>query len=143
MANQSSAQSSKPSDRLILVYNADSGIINALMHAVHKQIFPETYPCSLCAITYGAVSMHGEWRAFLGSLPLDIVIHHKDDFEEAFPGHGFALPAVLIAGSDALPEILVPAEELDLIKDTSGLMERVEKRLLEEQLRRPNMRVSA
>ncbi len=143
MASQSLAQSTKPSDRLILVYNADSGVINALMHAVHKQFFPATYPCSLCAITYGAVSMHGDWRMFLDSLSLEIVIHHKDDFEDAYPGHRFALPAVLITDTNSAPTLLVPAEELDAIKDTNELMERVKKRLIEEQMRRPNMRIFA
>ncbi|MFU7527610.1 hypothetical protein [Qipengyuania sp. ASV99] len=126
--------------RLVLVYNADSGIINALMHAVHKQIFPSSYPCSLCAITYGAVSMRGEWRRFLDSLPMDIVIHHKDDFAAAFPGHGIALPAVLVADSDAKPKVLIAAEELDAMTDAAQLMERVEEALISEQVFGVNMR---
>ena len=79
-----------PSPSLLLVYNADSGIINALMDAVHKQLSPETLPCSLCAITYGAVSMHVEWRRFLDSLPIEVAIRYKDDFEAAYPGHDIA-----------------------------------------------------
>ena len=126
--------------RLLLVYNADSGIINALRHAVHKQVFPSTYPCSLCAITYGAVSMRGEWRRFLDSLPMDIVIHHKDDFAAAYPGHGIALPAVLIADSDELPSVLIAAQELDAMTDAAQLMERVEQALTSEQVFGMNMR---
>ncbi|MEP3421523.1 MAG: hypothetical protein ABJN35_07305 [Erythrobacter sp.] len=129
--------------RLILVYNADGGIINALMHAVHKQVAPDTYPCSLCAITYGAVSMRGEWRRYLDSLPLDVVIHHKDDFEEAYPGHGIALPAILIGHKDDTPKDLVPAKDLDAIKDTDELMNTVEERLIVEQARSPEMRIIA
>jgi len=132
-----------PSPRLILVYNADSGIINALMRAVHKQFVPETYPCSLCAITYGAVSMHTDWKLFLQSLPLDVVIHHKDDFEAAYPGHGIALPAVLIAHGDEVPRGLVPANELDKIADTRELMEQVEDRLIEAQMNSPGLRIFA
>ena len=56
-------QPSRPAPRLLVVYNADSGILNALGHAVHKLVKPETYPCSLCAITYGAVSMRKEWKS--------------------------------------------------------------------------------
>ena len=135
---------SQPSPcRLILAYNADSGIINALMHAVHKQIAPDTYPCSLCAITYGAVSMHADWKLFLDSLPLDIVIHHKDDLESAYPRHGIALPAVLIAQGDDVPRNLVPAQELDAMADTSELMERVEERLIEAQVNSPGLRIFA
>ena len=132
-------------DKLLIVYNADSGLINALMHAVHKQLFPETYPCSLCAITYGAVSMHGEWKRFLESLPMDVVFHHKDDFTEAYPEIGtdgareVALPAILTSRQGEEPQVLIPAEELDAMKDTVELMARVEEQLAEQFLREPNM----
>lgn len=119
----------KPSSRLLLVYNADSGIINALMHAVHKQVSPQTYPCSLCAITYGAVSMHREWRRFLDSLPMEVVIHHKDDFEEAYPGVNVALPAILIIDHGGAPSELVAADRLDATADTLELMDTVEESL--------------
>ncbi len=123
--------------RLLLVYNADSGIINALMHAVHKQVSPDTYPCSLCAITYGAVSMHGEWRRFLDSLQMEVVIHHKDDFEEIYPGHNIPLPAILIAERGAAPRELVPAQQLDMTADTMELMESVEEGLIAQNLWAP------
>lgn len=117
--------------RLLLVYNADSGLINMLMHAVHKQLFPETYPCSLCAITYGAVSMRSEWKAFLDNLPAEVVFHHKDDFTEAFPvlGTGGAqevsLPSILLEKAGEMPKVLVADKELDATADTTELMARV------------------
>lgn len=40
---------------LIFVYNAKSGLISAFGDMVHKIVSPATYPCSLCALTYGAV----------------------------------------------------------------------------------------
>lgn len=61
---------------------------------------------------------------------MDVVIHHKDEFEEAYPGHGNALPAILIRDSDALPRVLVSAQDLDKIPDTVELMECVEERLI-------------
>jgi hypothetical protein len=54
-----------PQPRLILVYNADSGVLNMVKDAVWKVLQPSTYPCSLCALTYGWVSMHERWRRFL------------------------------------------------------------------------------
>ena len=116
---------------LILIYNADSGIIQALMHAVHKQVSPETYPCSLCALTYGAVSMKGEWRRFLDSLRLNVVFHHRDDFTAAFPALGTGgdreveLPAILFGEAGEEPRVLIPANELDAMKDAAELMARV------------------
>lgn len=135
MTLQTPIRSSAKQSRLLLVYNADSGIINALIHAVHKQLFPESYPCSLCAITYGAVSMRGEWKRFLESLPMEVVFHHKDDFAQAYPEMGegaadaLALPAILIAHGGERPQILVAAEQLDAIADTIELMECVEEKL--------------
>ncbi len=85
--------------------------------------------------------MHGDWRRFLESLPVEVVIHHKDDFEEAYPGHGIALPAVLIADGDNCPRNLLSAAELDGIADTAELMGRVEKQLINVQASNPDIKI--
>ena len=120
-----------PLPRLILVYNAPSGWLNAIKDAVWKVVRPATYPCSLCALTYGWVSMHGSWRRFLERLPHTTVFHHKDDFAATFPGLEIALPAILIAEPDCAPEALVSASELDALPDLDALMALVEGRLAE------------
>ena len=66
--------------QLIFVYNADSGWFNSLTDAVHKMVSPSTYQCSLCALTYGNVSMKKEWREFIESLPFDVLFLYKDEF---------------------------------------------------------------
>jgi len=43
--------------KLIFVYNADSGLLNAMKDWAHKIVSPETYPCSLCALTYNNLGM--------------------------------------------------------------------------------------
>ena len=53
------------STRLVIVYNADAGLAAALFDAVHKVVAPATYPCSLCAVTYGALTMRPQWRRYL------------------------------------------------------------------------------
>lgn len=126
-----------PSDqqRLICVYNADTGLIEALMHAVHKAVRPETYPCSLCALTYGAVSMRGDWKAFWQALELQVDFYHRDDFTKGFPVLGtggqreVALPVILIDEADAEPRVLVSNEELDAMADVDELMAKVESAL--------------
>jgi hypothetical protein len=118
-----------PPPRLILVYNADSGWLNAVKDAVWKVVRPATYPCSLCALTYGWVSMHGRWRRFLDGLPQAKVFHHKDDFAAAFPQMEVTLPAILLAEGDAPPRVLVSAAELDALADLPGLITLVEARL--------------
>lgn len=118
-----------PAPCLILVYNADSGLFNAVKDAVWKLARPSTYPCSLCALTYGPVTMRRRWRRFLDDLPLARVFHHKDDFARAFPGCTTALPAILIDRSGGLPEVLVSAEELNALPDLAALIALVEARL--------------
>jgi hypothetical protein len=118
-----------PDTRLIIVYNADSGLLNALKDAVWKVARPSTYPCSLCALTYGWVSMHGRWRRFLAGLPHRKVFHHRDDFALAFPTVEVALPAILLAEGAAAPQVLVSAAELDALHDLGALMALVSARL--------------
>ncbi len=108
--------------KLLIVYNADGGILNALVHAVHKSVFPATYPCSLCAVTYGAVSMRKVWRQFLESLDMEKVFHHRDDFAADYPGHDFALPAILIREGGGQPELLLGPEQLDEMTDVAELI---------------------
>lgn len=118
-----------PTHRLILVYNADGGLLNAVKDAVWKVAKPSTYPCSLCALTYGWVSMYGRWRQFLDGLPQEKVFHHKDDFAECFPGMAIALPAILADRVDGPPEVLIGAAELDALPDLPALVTLVQERL--------------
>jgi hypothetical protein len=118
-----------PAPRLILVYNADSGWLNAVKDAVWKVVRPATYPCSLCALTYGWVAMHRRWRRFLDGLAMAKVFHHKDDFAAAYPHIQVALPAILLAEEGAPPQVLVTAAELDALADLPALIALVEARL--------------
>ncbi len=131
------------SKRLLLVYNADGGMLNALMHAVQKQVSPSTYPCSLCALTYGLVSMRREWKRFLKGLRMEIVFHHRDDFAKAYPGHDFELSTILISENGNPPHVLVSKNELDSLDDVRELIEVVEDALENERLRGPQLRAVA
>ena len=115
--------------RLILVYNADGGLLNAFKDMVHKAVQPASYPCSLCALSYGTFAMEGEWRDFLDALPHDKVFHHRDDFVQSHPGMAVALPAILIAQGDAPAEVLIGAAELDSLPDLAALIALMKDRL--------------
>jgi hypothetical protein len=118
-----------PAARLILVYNADGGLLNAVKDMLHKIISPASYPCSLCALTHGPVAMRGRWRHFLAALPQDKAFHHRDDFAIAFPGLAVPLPAILVAVGDGVPQVLVSAAELDALEDLDALIAVVASRL--------------
>lgn len=120
---------SDTSARLILVYNADGGLLNMLKDGLHKLIRPATYPCSLCALTYGPVAMRNAWRRFLDGLPLIKTFHHRDDFALAFPALDVALPVILLEQSGKAPRVLISAAELDGLPDLAALIALVGLRL--------------
>ncbi|GMN02162.1 hypothetical protein [Erythrobacter sp. MTPC3] len=127
---------------LLIVYNADSGILNALFDAVRKQVLPQNYPCSLCALTYGAVSMHGEWRKFLKGLGCEVIFHHRDNFHQAYPAYDGDLPAILLADHSGALRELVGAAELDAMVDLTELVNRVEAGVEQQMSRNPDARMS-
>lgn len=114
---------------LILIYNANGGWLSAVGDAVHKIIRPATYPCSLCALTYGAVSMRGAWRRFLDSTGLPVLFLYRDEFREDLDSRNIALPAILLGGAEGSPQVLVSAAELNALPDLPALIALVEARL--------------
>ena len=116
---------------ILFVYNADGTLLARLADAVHKIARPQTYPCSLCALSHGALAIRAEWRRLLASLPLPARTLHRDESAQAFPGQGFAWPAVLLRQGAILRE-LVPAAELDACADLAMLGARLRDRLAEQ-----------
>lgn len=114
---------------LICVYNAKGGLISALGDMVHKIVSPATYPCSLCALTYGAVSMRGEWRRFLDGTGLPTLFLYRDEFRSDLDGRDLPLPAILLGGDAGVPQVLVSTAELDALPDLTALIALVQARL--------------
>ena len=93
--------------KLIFVYNADSGRLNALQDSLHKLISPSTYNCRLCQLTHSFFSEKDEWRSFVDSLEVECDFLHKDEFNAvANP----ILPAVFIESKDEITEFLCAEE---------------------------------
>lgn len=113
---------------LIFIYNADGGWLNAVADGVHKLARPASYPCSLCALTYGAVAKRPEWRAFLGRIGMSQLFVYRDEFREDLDTRDLPLPAILLAGEGPVPEVLVSAAELAGLADLDGLIALIEAR---------------
>ena len=115
---------------LILAYNADSGIFNALLDSAKKFATPDDYECSLCAVTHGFTSMRWDWRQFLGTLPAKKLFLHRNEFTRDYPDEKRALPAIFVQRDDGPLDEMISAEELQRITDLSALINLVEKRML-------------
>lgn len=81
--------------KLLFIYNANSGKLNALFDAGHKLFSPSTYKCSLCALTYDTFTENTVWKTYRKESNIDMVFYHKDEFENVFPKETFQYPVIL------------------------------------------------
>lgn len=113
---------------LVFVYNADSGVFNALADAAHKIFSPQTYACNLCAITYSAFGMRKPWKEFLDGLDVGKEFLHADELKQRYGRQAVALPAIFKKEGDQL-EAWIDAESIALYRDLDDL-----KRLIADKL---------
>ena len=87
---------------LVFVYNADSGVFNALADAAHKIFSPGTYACNLCALTHTAFGMRSEWKLFLEGLGVPLEFLHADELRTRYGLEDVPLPSVFEKRGGAL-----------------------------------------
>lgn len=108
-------------NKLIFVYNADSGKWNAYLDMAHKVFSPATYPCSLCDLTYGIFNIRPEWDEFVKNAPVPMEFLHKDEFWAQYPAwREWPLPTVLKADQNGISAVL-HAEELQALQSIKAL----------------------
>lgn len=122
------------SQKLIFIYNADSGLVNSLLDGVHKILSPTTYACSLCKLTHGAVSEKKLWIKFTEELKAagkSLQFLHKDEFRKVYRskfGHKFTFPILLVEEGRGL-EVLMHTSELNALESTEELIALVRERM--------------
>ena len=105
-------------DRILMVYNADEGLFNAINDWAHKMFSPETYECPLCRFTYGLGGMLKPWKTFIEQQPCPVQFLYRPYFRKAHPGFAAEpLPIVLVESRGVLQALLTAAE----ISDVDGL----------------------
>lgn len=115
--------------QLLFVYNATAGLGHALLDSVHKVLSPHTYPCTLCGLTYGLISMRPEWKEFLQQLPLPARFLYRDQLPATYPQLvGQPLSAIFIEDEAGRVTPLITAAEMQPL-DLPGLMQRLRERL--------------
>ena len=116
--------------KLIFIYNADSGLRNTIIDGAHKILSPSTYECRLCEITFGAFTEKNVWKKFREISDIQMEFLHKDEFEKQYSpkfGHKYAFPIVLAATENRL-EIYISADELKAMVNAEELIELIERR---------------
>lgn len=98
--------------RLLFVYNADSGIVNTLKDYVHKIVKPSTYPCSLCAVTFGNLGMKKEWETFISELDIPVEFLHRDEFKEQYDIPEAEFPSAYLKKDEKLT-LVISREEMN------------------------------
>jgi len=111
----------------IFVYNANSGIINAVLDSLHKTFSPKTYNCNLCAITYTSFSMKKKWKEFISKLNVPVLFLHRDELENEYGIADLQLP-VLLTTRGTHYDVLLSAERINEIKDVEDLIELVKQK---------------
>ncbi|MDK1028881.1 MAG: hypothetical protein QGD88_08945 [Anaerolineae bacterium] len=118
-------------DKLIFVYNADSGVWNAMKDWAHKIVSPETYACSLCALTYDNLGMRRPWREFIKELGYDVEFLHRDELAEQYGIKNERLPAAFILQNGKL-KLWIKCEAMDALNSLDELQSLVTKKLAQE-----------
>jgi len=116
---------------LILIYNADGGLLNAVRDSFWKKFAPRSYPCALCALAFGFFTARENWTDLLRRIPLKKVELHRNDYREQLPAFAEKLPAILLRESDGSLRIIVSADEMNAMDDLRQLIALTERRLRE------------
>lgn len=114
------------SDKLIFVYTADSGILNAIKDLIYKNVSPETYMCSLCAVTYDNLGMKREWRQFVDQIGRQVEFIHRDELEEKYRITKVPLPAAFThCMGEESPQLWLDAKQMDSCHSLADLKQLV------------------
>ncbi len=113
--------------KLLFVYNARSGTLNALFDIGHKIVSPESYECNLCKITHGNFKERYVWKKFRETSDSDLTFLHKDEFEKQYEGE-YSYPIVLKLNGE--PSVFISTQELNEISKPEALIELIKERAI-------------
>lgn len=115
-------------EKIIFVYNANSGFFSSLKDTIHKTVSPKTYQCNLCQITFGAFDMKEDWKEFIQKLPYEIEFLHKNEFIKKYRiiEHDFPNAFTIKNGK---PDLLISNKEINSAKSIKDLKNLVNKKI--------------
>lgn len=106
---------------LVFVYAVDGGAFNMVWDSLHKIASPSTYPCNLCALTYGPVRERAAWTQAVAELAQPAVFLHRDELRARHGLVDVPLPAVFVQRGEQL-EPLIDRDEIQACADLDALI---------------------
>jgi|GEM_PF-926570 len=99
------AHQGKKVRRLLMLYDAPSGLLSAIVDSAKKMF---GHGCNLCAITHGLTGKRPEWAEFEKRAGVTIDYLHQDELMEVQKKLGnIGLPAVVVELEDGNMEVLL------------------------------------
>lgn len=99
-----------PIERLVMVYDANSGTWSAVIDSARKLLALES--CGLCAITHGLAGEKPEWSACRSDLGVDVTMLHRDELTPAMHDLTRGLLPCVVAETARGSVVLVPNSDL-------------------------------
>jgi len=94
-------------DRLLFVFNADTGSFNALLDSARKLL--RLNGCTLCSITHGLAGEKSEWRECKEEIGVPVDYVHRDEISaELRSVVGDQLPCIVAQAGTDLILLLAP-----------------------------------
>lgn len=115
--------------KLIFVYNANAGPLNAFIDTAHKMMSPSTYTCDLCQLTFGNFKEKEAWVRFRESVTTPLIFLHKNEFNKAYkskwlPKYDF--PIVLAEVQGGL-DVVISSEDFKHMNTVEELIDVVKR----------------
>ena len=120
--------SEKDNNKLVFIWNADSGLINTVKDFWHKALRPSTYQCNLCQTTFGTFGPKKDWKSFINDLGIESEFLHKDEFLEKYDVKDAKYPSAYILKNGNL-SIFITQKEMDEVKTLTEMEELVTSKL--------------
>ncbi|WP_228547279.1 GTPase [Nonlabens antarcticus] len=123
-------------EKLIFVYNAKAGKINAALDSAHKILSPSTYECKLCDLTFDVFKENEEWGRFRESVTTTTSVQqleflHRDEFEKQYKSKWlpkYDYPVILTATENGL-EIFMNSVAMKQINTTTDLINNINSKI--------------
>lgn len=114
--------------KLVFIYNANSGLINAVKDYFHKKRSPETYECNLCMQTFSGVSMNKGWKSYIKDLDIPTEFLHKNEFETKYDVNNAKYPSAYLQNGSNM-KIFISVDEMNNVKSLDEMKDLVSKKL--------------